>query len=575
MRGCCALVLLAVSAAQIASAQDLRGAKPEPVPPQVAPAPELKLPDDPLELLPAQPNEAVLVPALRGVIFVPDAAEAQKPVPPGFSGIDASRTPLVQKPDLEELLRIFLDKPASLPSLGRLAIALRLYLQQEGHAFFSVFVPPQDLTEGVVRIVARPARLEGEVEIAGAQYFSEEQYRRALRVRPGEPIDDLALQRDIDWLNRNPFRNAVIAAQPGAAEGTTRLGLRVRDQPPWRVFAGYDDTGTRSTGDNRFFAGVNWGNAFGRGDQLSYQYKADPVARRSESHSATYLAGLPWRHVLSAFGVWSRIRPDLPAPFNQQGESWQLGARYSVPLDAPRTGWATEITAGFDFKYSDNTLEFAATPIINNATHVVQGSLAYSLTHRGGPHGTRVLGALYASPGGLSSRNKDEFFAISRPGAKADYLYGRLDVQHLHALPVGFTWLINASAQHTAAALLGSEQLAGGGANAVRGYGETAAFGDKGVLASNELHLPRVSLASLLGLDAMGPDNLDLFGFYDAAFLRENAGGRKANLRSIGIGLNFQLRNNLTLRSAYGRQLRALDGLSKDSRSHIMLQISF
>src|SRR5690606_24314993 len=96
-----------------------------------------------------------------------------------------------------------------------------------------------------------------------------------------------------------------VAAESGREPGTTRLVLRTQERRPWQVQGGYDNTGSRATDEDRIFAGIGSGNAFGRGDQLSYRYTIDPQRERSESHSGSYLAFLPWRHAATVFAASS------------------------------------------------------------------------------------------------------------------------------------------------------------------------------------------------------------------------------------------------------------------------------
>lgn len=58
--------------------------------------------------------------------------------------------------------------------------------------------------------------------------------------RPGEPINGTYLKADIDWLNRNPFRNVTTVAEPGGRAGTTGLKLRLDERLPLRLSSSFD-----------------------------------------------------------------------------------------------------------------------------------------------------------------------------------------------------------------------------------------------------------------------------------------------------------------------------------------------
>jgi hemolysin activation/secretion protein len=122
--------------------------------------------------------------------------------------------------------------------------------------------------------------------------------------------------------------------------------------------------------------------------------------------------------------------------------------------------------------------------------------------------------------------------------------------------------------QWASGALLGSEQLNGGGSYAVRGYGESTAFGDGGIVMNNELHAPAWSAAK-------GRDRVDVFGFYDLASLNLRVDNESTDLRSVGVGLNYQFGQHFSVHAAYGWQLKRLDRSAEHAHGHLAAQLSF
>lgn len=518
----------------------------------------------------ARPGEFVIVPRVAGIVVVADARDVATPVAAVFQGFDASRTPLLQNPEAAEIAQAFLDQPASIPSLERLATAIRTWLQWHGHSFIMVYVPPQEVTSGVIRLVVHRARLDGDLQIDGARYFSEKTYRDAIPLAAGAEIDAAAVQAGVDRLNRNPHRRVAIAVEPGADTGTSKLTLRTQETKPWQVNLGYSNTGTAVTDESRVSAGWAWGDAFGRGDSLGYNLSADPGFEHSISHSTNYSTTFKSGRSFTLFGSSSTIESVLPAPLTQEGSSWQAGARLGMPLAKTTGGWERNLSLSVDFKYSDNTLEFAAIPITDNATHVAQLGATFSLTRGAGSRQFAFSASFYASPGGLTSRNDDAAFGISRAGARARYAYGRLDGRFAQRLPHGFSFSATAALQAATGALLGTEQLAGGGSAGVRGYRENTAFGDEGALVNAELHLPAFA-------PIKGRDQADVFGFLDGAVLGDRGPGRgTTEIAAAGLGLNYQFARAFSLRVAYGWALKDLPTVQTASgHGHLSANLSF
>lgn len=495
----------------------------------------------------ARSGEKVLAERLSGLRFLATPDQTSSPSLP-TSGMDVSRTPLLQQKDFAAVADLFLDKPVSKESLDRLVFAVRGYLQATGHSFASVYLPPQDITGGHVRIVVAEAVADTAFDVVGAQHFSEESYRAAIRQQPGKPIDQAQLEEDIAWLNRNPFREVKPTVAAGATPGATKLGLQVAEQTPWSVSLGADNTGTKFSGLYREYASLQWGNAFGRGDQLSYRYSQDPGNLHFTAHNGSYAINLPWRHNLALSGTWYRVEPALSSLFSQIGISWQIGAQYEIPLGHFVTKGHESLSFTFDYKYSDNSLLFATIPVVNNVTRIVQFGAAYSASTALAGGSAEWGASVYVSPGNFGQNNTDADFDRSRAGAKARYVYARLSARYDRPLVYMLRYCLTATAQLASSNLLGTEQFGGAGANAVRGYRENSAFGDEGVVLRNELHLPAAALAG---------GSLDVFGFFDAAYLHNNDNTADANLDSLGLGLNYQWRRNASVRAAFGQQMKA------------------
>ena len=516
------------------------------------------------------PDETVFIPELRGVITVPSENAVNATVPAGFAGVDTSRTPLLNDPHVAELLGQFVGRPMSFGSMDRLCVALRVWLNVQGQSLVSVYVPPQEITEGVLRVVVRRARLEGELMIEGARWFSPASYRAALSLRSGDELDAVALQAAVARLNRHSHRQVVLAAEPGSTPGSTRLVMRAQERRPWQITTGFSNTGTAVTDEERVFIGFSWANAFGRGDSLGYSFSADPALDHSRAHSANYGTVFASGHALSAFGSYATIESVLPAPLTQNGKTWQLGSRFAFAPAKTTDGWERTFSVGADFKYSDNTLEFATIPITDNVTHVAQlaAMLAFSKQEAARSLGASV--SVFVSPGGLTNRNDDAAFAASRVGATADYAYGRLDAYFAQRFSSGVMFNASLALQLASGPLLGTEQLGGGGSAGVRGYRESSAFGDEGALLNLELHAPDFS-------PFKAKDRATFFVFADGAILgTRGPGGGTTELASVGAGLSYRWSRHFSLRASYGWQLKRLPFVTAgDSHGHLSAQLSF
>jgi len=521
-------------------------------------------------------DDRVLTPALRGLVFVADPA-AVRAAGPARDGIDTSAVPLLDTPAFREKLASRLGRPLTLGGLKEITREAVQALRAADRPVVDVVAPEQSVQSGTIQLLVTEGRL-GTVRAEGNRWFSAEQLTGTVRATPGGPILGRSLLADLSWLNQNPFRRVDLVFARGARPGETDVILRTQDRRPWRVYGGYDDSGTPLTDEERIFAGFNWGDAFGRGHQLNYQFTAGPDFEKMTAHSGSYVAPLPWRHTLTVFGSRAKSAPDLPL-FNLEGSSWQLGLRYRIPLRAWR-GVEHAFTAGFDFKRSNNDLAFGGVSVFAQAADVAQFTLGYAASRadtRGVTSGELTLAL---SPGDIGGRNGDADFAASRSFAEACYAYARLALERTTRLPANFAWVARGEGQLATGNLLGSEQLGFGGAAALRGYDEREANGDAGFVLVNELRGPAFSVARHLG-SSRTADRLAPLAFLDAgvAVIEDPLPGeaRRRELLSAGLGLRYTLATHVVARFDYGWQLRdsGVSPTGRNRRGHVSVALAW
>ncbi len=514
-------------------------------------------------------EEQVIVAALRGLVFVADVS-AVRPGGRGEEGIVTQEVPLLDTTEFREKLAPRLGRPLTLGMLKSITKETVAYLRGRDRPVVDVVVPEQNVATGTVQVVVREGRL-GAVKAEGNRWFAAERIVAAVRVAPGDSISGRGLLADLSWLNQNPFRRVDLVFAAGERAGETDVILKVDDRRPLRLYAGFDDSGTTLTDRERVFAGVNWGNAFGREHQLSYQFTASPDVEKMTAHSASYVVPLPERrHTLTVFGSHARSRPDLPY-FTLDGRSWQVGLRYRVPLSAWR-GVEQSLTGGVDFKRSNNDLAFGGSSVFAQATDVAQLVLEYAASRadrRGMTSGGLTLAL---SPGGIGGRNRDADFRASRSLADARYGYARIALERTTRLRGDWVWVVRGQGQIASTNLLGSEQLGLGGASLLRGYEEREANGDSGVALINEVRAAAVPL---------GGGRLVPLAFFDAgrtevhAPLTGEARGR--NLASAGVGVRYALGATVVARADFGWQLResGVSPTGDDRRGHVSVTVGW
>jgi hemolysin activation/secretion protein len=540
---------------------------------QVAPKPVGAAPAPPLPAAPAAApavdDSTVLLARLNGVRLVPSANLLARGAPPAGQAVVVEGLPWLDPAKVEALSAGFLSRPLTKGDLSRLTRMLVLLCRKSDHPVVEVYVPPQDISSGVVQVVVLAARL-GEVRVRGNRWFSDSLLTGQVRTKPGQEVTGETLMEDVDWLNQNPFRQVDLVYAKAQQPGETDAILRVADVRPERVYAGYDDSGTEETGLGRAFAGFNLGNLWGEDNQLSYQYTRSTDGNLLSADSGSYTLPLPWRDSVSVFGSWARSNSLEENIFNLTGITWQAGLRYTVMLPV-LPGYSQTLVFGADYKWTNNNLGFGGTQVFSSPSNIAQGVVTYSGT-RSDDHGsTRGSLSAYYSPGGLGGLNHDRDFQVQRAGATADYGYLQAAFSRLERLPGDFTAALSGSGQWSSARLLATEQFGLGGEDSVRGYDERIVNGDDGVSAQLELRTPGRHLLGPI------PDQCQALVFIDAGRDWQHdlqAGETENTLVSAGPGLRIQVGSHGTIKADYGWQLDRLAG-TRSGRIHLSAILSF
>ena len=503
-------------------------------------------------------STAPVVASLGGVVFLSSmqaVATTGAAAPAG--GIDTAAVPELTDPGFAARIAPFLGKPLSLADLDRVRALALAWLRAHGRPFADVTVPPQNVSGGVVQLVVTQYRL-GRVSVEGARYFSPALIGRRSGLRSGQTLALAPLQGDLARLNQNPFLTVDAIFKPGVRPGETDITLAARDRLPLRVYAGYDNLGVRSLGVGEYDLGINWGNVFGTGGILSYQLTRT-ISGRYTSHSVSHSMPLAWGDQLLVFGSYASSRPRLPDIFNDVGHSGQASFRY-VRRFGGGGRLTQDIQVGFDFKTTDNNLEFAGFQVFSTEAEVDQFPIIYdgTLTDRLGQ--TAVQNILVLSPGGLTGNNTTVALAALVPGARARYVYDRLLVTRTTRLPAGFVSITRATGQVASHNLPNSEQLGGGGVGSVRGYFADTALGSNGVLASQEVRLPAFGLTRWALPGSRVGDQMQFGAFVDFAHLTQVTPipdvQRRVTLLSAGGNVHYSIGRHLDVQADLGWRLK-------------------
>jgi len=492
---------------------------------------------------------------LRGLLLVPRKTKVPAKDQRQVFAVDAS---LHLPAGLGDALqREFIGQPLSMAVLNSMVQKINKSYQATDFPLVDAYLPEQDITHGYVQIVVREAVL-GQVKVEGATQRSHPAYmQRQVSVQPGERIDTRKISSDVAWLNQNPIRNVNVIYERGAKDGTSDVVLKTQENSPVKAYMGYANSGLRATGLNQISGGISMLQLFGTEQSLTYNFTGNQELDRLKAHALIWDVPFPWRHKLQILGVYVDSSTQVGGPLGVNGRNRQLTAAYTVPLASAWSQMQHKVTAAVDYKSTTSDILFGGSSFSKNTAEVLQFRMGYNITVNDPLGFTRLgLSAIY-SPGNTLGHNNYEAFDSLRAASQAKYWYAKGELDRMLRLPEGFSILMHAAGQYSTTRLLPTEQMLAGGYQTVRGFNESSARGDRGVVANFELNMP---MLHLMGASGKTADNLNTFVFYDFAYL-ESVGSYASepnlNLQSTGIGLRYNLGTNMDLRLAYGWTLRS------------------
>lgn len=517
-------------------------------------------------------EHTVIAENLNSIILVAKPSKIKKFRNSDIEGITVDGVTLPGNQEaLESRLRPFLGKPITRDAISQIKKEIIAYYRERNRPAIHIRIPEQNISNGVLQVLVYESKV-GKIRVKGNQYFSNQRLMDYIHLKPGDQIDADTLVQDLNWMNRNTFRQTDAFFTPGK-DGTTDIELLTKDRRTWRVYAGSDNTGLQQTGPERWFGGINFGNFLWSDQLFTYQFTSASNYEEFNASTFNWTIPLPWRHVLSFYGGYSQVRTNnLEIPFNPgfgtHGQSMQASMRWDIPLYT-MVDFLHECTWGADWKRTNNNLTFLGTEFYGNSVNLFQVVGTYNLGYDNQKVKVSLTWENFFSPGSFLPDQSRRLYNDLREFARPLYYYTRLFFAPTFRLgKAGANLQIMLRGQWADQNLLSSEQFGIGGYNTVRGYFERLFNGDDAFVGNLELRTPIWPLF----WQRSKLDTIQLLGFYDYGKVwvhkAMKAEPKQAHIDSMGAGLRYTIDPYVTARVDWGYALRKVDIQDKRYRFH-------
>lgn len=416
-----------------------------------------------------------------------------------------------------------------------------------------VQMPPQDVTEGTLRLVITETRL-ATVTMENGSQVNLDNYSQSLRTLEGQPANTDRLERVLAILKATPGVTQVEPVLTAATQpGQTQLKLKVEGQNTQRWELALDNHGAETTGKNRLTASGDWSNPVGRGDRLSVSLTGSPSALQSQKDAGGVTSGqvrydVPvgtdgWR-VGAAFNQFTYALGNALAGGNfGEGQTGSVFASY--PLSLTATG-QSHVTLGLDdARVNDAQLSKATRRTIVSPKLGVGGYALHAL----GGKGAQLNYQVDMKTGRLRYEDAAQAVANNKDSTLGQFTKLNVLLQETVQLSPMVQASVKASGQLTSKNLDSSERMTLAGLQAVRGYPTGMQSVDQGAVVSAEVKY-RVE-----------PLGMTVSAFYDHGQGRIShqpmvgSGLNDVKLSSAGVGLAWSLNQKYTVQAQWAKPL--------------------
>jgi len=445
--------------------------------------------------------------------------------------------------EIQEAVYPFLGPGRGVADVDQARAALEKAFHEKGFQTVSVLIPQQDPRYGIIRFEVMEGKV-GRLRVNGARYFLPSKIRKeAPELAEGNVPDLNQVRKQAVALNRVADRKVTPQLKPGVVPGTVDIDLNVEDKLPLHGSLELNNRYSANTTPLRVNGALSYGNLFQLGHTLGGNFQLAPERRDdAESYSGYYLARV--NDGLSLMLQGSIQKSDVSTLSGSavvgSGEIYGIRAMFDLP---GKDRFYQTLSLGLDWKSLDEeiyTYGDESVTVDNTAIEYYPLSLAHGATWTQEHGFTELNTSLVLNLRGLGSDRSG--YNYKRYGSTGSFVYLRSDLSHTQDLKNGAQWFGKLQGQISNQPLVNNEQLAAGGLGTVRGYLESTALGDNGLLGSFEWRTP--SFIGKPAADGLRSDEWRLHAFADGGIvgLYEALPGQDDSSVFASAGLGSRLR---------------------------------
>ncbi|HEY9811026.1 MAG TPA: ShlB/FhaC/HecB family hemolysin secretion/activation protein [Halomicronema sp.] len=444
---------------------------------------------------------------------------------------------------IDQLIAPFENQTVSFEQLIALRTAITDLYIRNGYTTSGAFLPPQDVSSGVIKIQVVEGQLEN-IEIKGLKHLRENYVRDRIALAADGPVNLQKLETALQLLQLDPRLSRVRAElTAGTSPGHSILILDLEESESFALTFSVDNHDSPSVGSIRYSAGVNHNNVLGFGDSFSAEFG---ITEGIKAYNFNYAIPLNARDGILSLNYSNSNSRVIEKPFEDlgiQGNSQTLAIGFRQPVSrTPQEeftlGLSADLRRSETFILENVPFSFSVGPE-NGVSQITALRFSQDWVKRSS---NRVLAARSQFNLGLGILGA----TVNETGIDGKFISWLGQFQWVESLGEDSIAIARVATQLTPSALLPLEQFSIGGVDTIRGYRQNQQIGDNGIVGSLEFRFPVVRQPEGLGLIQISP-------FLDMGTVWNNQGEVSSpnTLISTGLGLRWQ-KNRFSARLDWG-----------------------
>jgi len=453
-----------------------------------------------------------------------------------MAGVEFEGGTVFSQTEMEALFRPLFNQKISLDSLRVAAAKLETQYRERGYFLVRVFVPPQQVKDGVFKIKI----VEGFVNEIFVQGPDDKMNARiekfALQLTAAKPLSLATLERVLLLMNDLPGVSGTAVLRQGAELGASDLLVTVNPLPTSQsITVGNENAKTVGPASINYNLNVTEPWDLPGFWNLNLTQAGDLVHNELMAVSTRYSQAMGQDGAVWSFGITaSQAYPGLYLAYlNIVSTSTALNPKLHYPLIRTREN-SVYIDTGISVNRSQTDIKYT---LSTSAVRTNVAELTSSWNLDGWMDGTQTLSfSAFKGFQGFGSNLASDALAFSSP-FNPDFLKFDYSFQRTQQLPKNFSIQLNISGQFTRDKLPSAELASYGGQSSGRGYDSGAITGDRGTSVLFEVRRDtEIAWAPYIG-------NMQLYASFDASTANsiayDSTAGSRIYLSSWSVGSRF------------------------------------